>query len=282
MSVDLKKINIMNNTFDIKRFGNVVRHDGMSYFPNFGWTLVVLWSIPVIFWIMTYVSDGVYTNRDILISLLMWLSLIIVPSRLYKNVNDPRKGMLYAMTPASSLEKFLRMFLYCVVVTPIVYMLGAIAIDTILALKPGTNPYDGFIFKDFKGLLLPDLVHVGDDEMNRQFAEYILDKNRILINIIQYLCVSSIFMFTNMLFKKRKLSKTIGILTLIGIILTILIVRIASDINVEFLDDYTDKEITAFVNNIVDNFYSIMFCIYATLSAVLLYFTYYKIKRQTY
>ena len=282
MSVDLKKINIMNNTFDIKRFGNVVRHDGMSYFPNFGWTLVVLWSIPVIFWIMTYVSDGVYTNRDILISLLMWLSLIIVPSRLYKNVNDPRKGMLYAMTPASSLEKFLSMFLYCVVVTPIVYMLGAIAIDTILALKPGTNPYDGFIFKDFKGLLLPDLVHVGDDEMNRQFAEYILDKNRILINIIQYLCVSSIFMFTNMLFKKRKLSKTIGILTLIGIILTILIVRIASDINVEFLDDYTDKEITAFVNNIVDNFYSIMFCIYATLSAVLLYFTYYKIKRQTY
>ena len=272
----------MNNTFDIKRFGNVVRHDGMSCFKNFGWTLVVLWSIPVIFWIMTYVSDGVYTNRDILISLLMWLSLIIVPSRLYKDVNDSRKGMLYAMTPASSLEKFLSMFLYCVLVTPIVYMLGAIAIDTILALKPGNNPYDGFIFKDFNGLLLPDLVHVGDDEMNRQFAEYILDKNRILINIIQFLCVSSIFMFTNMLFKKRKLSKTIGILTLIGIILTILIVRIASDIDVEFLEDYTDDEISVFVNNVVDNFYSIMFCIYATLSAVLLYFTYYKIKRQTY
>ena len=272
----------MSNTFDIKRFGNVVRRDGMNYFKNFGWTLVVLWSIPVIFWIMTYVSDGVYTNRDILISLLMWLSLIIVPSRLYKDVNDSRKGMLYAMTPASSLEKFLSMFLYCVLVTPIVYMLGAIAIDTILALKPGTNPYDGFIFKDFKGLLLPDLVHVGDDEMNRQFAEHILDKNRILINMIQFLYVSSIFMFTNMLFKKRKLSKTIGILTLIGIILTILIVRIASDSDVEFLDDYTDDEISVLVNNVVDNFYSIMFCIYATLSAVLLYFTYYKIKRQTY
>ncbi|MBQ5689298.1 MAG: hypothetical protein IIV21_04965, partial [Bacteroidales bacterium] len=208
----------MNNTFDIKRFGNVVRRDGMSYFKNFGWTLVVLWSIPVIFWIMTYVSDGVYTNRDILISLLMWLSLIIVPSRLYKDVNDSRKGMLYAMTPASSLEKFLSMILYCVLVTPIVYMLGAIAIDTILALKPGTNPYYGFIFNEFNGLRLSDLVHVGDDEMNRQFVEHILDKNRILINIIQFLYVSSIFMFANMIFKKRKLSKTIGILTLIGII----------------------------------------------------------------
>ena len=277
----------MNNTFNIKRFGNVVRRDGMSYFQNFGWTLIVLWVLPVIMWFLTYISmetfdTGVISNRDTKISILMWLSLMIVPSRLYKNYNDSRKGVILAMTPASSLEKFLSMILYCVVITPIVYLIGALFIDTILALKPGTNPYEGFIFKDFKGLLLPDLVHVGDDEMNRQFAEHILDKNRILINIIQFLYVSSIFMFTNMLFKKRKLSKTIGILTLIGIILTILIVRIASDIDVEFLDDYTDDEISVFVNNVVDNFYSIMFCIYATLSAVLLYFTYYKIKRQTY
>lgn len=272
----------MNNTFDIKRFGNVVRRDGMNYFQNFGWTLVVLWAIPVIFWIMTYVSDGVYTNRDILISLLMWLSLIIVPSRLYKDANDSRKGMLYAMTPASSLEKFLSMFLYCVLVTPIVYMLGAIAIDTILALKPGTNPYDGFIFKDFNGLRLPDLVHVGDVAMNGSFAEHILNKNQALINAVQVLFVSSIFMFTNMIFKKRKLSKTIGILTLIGIILTILFVRIVTDIDVEFLDDYTDDEISVFVNKVVDYFYYIMLSLSVILSAVLLYFTYYKIKRQTY
>ena len=89
-------------------------------------------------------------------------------------------------------------------------------------------------------------------------------------------------MFTNMLFKKRKLSKTIGILTLIGIIFTILIVRIVTDIDVEFLDNYTDEEISAFVNNIVDHFYYIMFCIYATMSTVLLYFTYRRIKKQAY
>ncbi len=272
----------MNNTFDIKRFGNVVRRDGMSYFKNFGWTLVVLWSIPVIFWIMTYVSDGVYTSRDILISLLMWLSLIIVPSRLYKNVNDSRKGMLYAMTPASSLEKFLSMFLYCVLVTPIIYMLGAIAIDTILALKPGTNPYDGFIFKDFKGLLLPDLVHVGDDEMNRQFAEHILDKNRILINIIQFLCVSSIFMFTNMIFKKRKLSKTIGILTLVGIILIILTVVFSVNIDYEFLEDYTEDELVDYMIRVYDCVLHFILCTAATLSIIFLYLTYRKIKRQTY
>ena len=76
-----------------------------------------------------------------------------------------------------------------------------------------------------------------------------------------------------------KISK---ILILVGIIFTILIVRIASDINVEFLDDYTDEEITAFVNKVVDYFYYIMLSLSVILSAVLLYFTYYKIKRQTY
>ncbi len=272
----------MNKTFDIKRFVNVVRCDGMNYFQNFGWTLVVLWAIPVIFWIMAYVSDGEYTNRDILISVLMWLSLIIAPSRLYRNVNDSRKGVLYAMTPASSLEKFLSMFIYCVVLTPIIYMLGAIAVDTLLALKPGTNPYDGFIFKDFRGLVMPDLVHIGGDEMNRQIAEHMLSKNQTVIYIVQILYVSSIFMLTNMLFKKRKLSKTIGLLTIIGIILTVLIVRIVSDLDVEFLDYYTDEEIVVYVNNIVDRFYSIIFCMSMTLSVVMFYLTYRKIKRQTY
>ena len=65
-------------------------------------------------------------------------------------------------------------------------------------------------------------------------------------------------------------------------LLTILIVRIASDIDVDFLEDYTDDEISAFVNKVVDYFYIIMLSLSATLSAVLLYFTYYKIKRQTY
>lgn len=274
----------MNNTFDIKRFGNVVRRDGMSYFKNFGWTLVVLWSIPVIFWIMTYVSDGVYTNRDILISLLMWLSLIIVPSRLYKDVNGSRKGMLYAMTPASSLEKFLSMLLYCVLVTPIVYMLGAIAVDTILALKPGTNPYDGFIFGDYEGLRPYDIVKLGSGEMNLVMNNY-LDTKRLFVyhcHCVLILSVSSVFMFANMLFKKRKLSKTIGILTLIGIIFSILMVRLVTNIDLTYLDDYTESEMVDYLKLIIDNFYAITFISGLTISLIFFYLTYHRIKKQTY
>ena len=72
----------MNNTFNIKRFGNVVRRDGMSYFQNFGWTLIVLWALPVIMWFLTYISmetfdTGVISNRDTKISILMWLQEFI-------------------------------------------------------------------------------------------------------------------------------------------------------------------------------------------------------------
>ena len=76
------------------------------------------------------------------------------------------------------------MFLYCVLVTPIVYMLGAIAIDTILALKPGTNPYDGFIFGDYEGLRPYDIVKLGSGEMNLVMNNY-LDTKRLYV----YQCV---------------------------------------------------------------------------------------------
>lgn len=281
----------MNNTFDIRRFGNVVRRDGMSYFKNFGWTLVVLWSIPILHWIMVYVSmetsdSEVVARRDILISVLQLISLIIVPSRLYKNVNDSRKGMLYAMTPASSLEKFLSMFLYCVIVTPTIYMLGAIAVDTLLALKPGTNPYDGFILGDLFNHNLSNssvtINYVGDRRANAIIAEYIASKSLWVYRYVCILCISSIFMFTNMLFKKRKLSKTIGILTLVGIIFMILTVVFTVNIDYEFLEDYTADELVDYMIRVYDCVFHFVFCTAATLSIIFLYFTYRRIKKQTY
>lgn len=275
----------MNNIFDIKRFGSMLKHDGMSYFKSFGWTLVILWILPIIFWGIAYVSmevldTGTITNRGDFISKLVWLTLIIVPSRFYKNVNDSRKGILYAMTPISSFEKFLSMFVYCVVLTPIVYIVGAVVVDTILALKPGTNPYDGFIFKDlFSRHQMTDPVNKGIDG---QIVEYVLNKNKTLMYIVLVLCVSSIFMFTNMLFKKRKLSKTIGVLALVGIILSVVIVRLVIGIDFESLSYYTDEELVAYGKNIIDVFYSIGLSVSFILSVVLFYFTYRKIKKQTY
>lgn len=280
----------MNNTFNINRFGNVVRRDGMNYFPNFGWTLVVLWALPVILWFLTYISmetfdTGVISNRTTTISTLMWLSLMIVPSRLYKNYNDSRKGVILAMTPASSLEKFLSMILYCVVITPIVYLIGALFIDTILALKPGTNPYDGFIFSDFFSKNYEsyrEILSLGEEELNRSIYDYMLSKNPFVYKMLQILGFSSVFMFTNMLFKKRKLSKTIGILTILGIIFSICVVRYIINLEYNFNANWTDEEITNYVKGVVN--YAYNFILYSSLisASAFLYLTYYKIKKQTY
>lgn len=280
----------MNNTFNIKRFGNVVRRDGMSYFQNFGWTLIVLWALPVIMWFLTYISmetfdTGVISNRDTKISILMWLSLMIVPSRLYKNYNDSRKGVVLAMTPASSLEKFLSMILYCVVITPIVYLIGALFIDTILALKPGTNPYDGFIFSDFFSKNYEsyrEILSLGEEELNRSIYDYMLSKNHFIYKVLQILGFTSLFMFTNMLFKKRKLSKTIGILTLLGIIFSILAVRYVMNLEYNFDADWTDEEMTNYIKGVVNYVYHFVFYMSFISTSVFLYLTYYKIKKQTY
>ena len=280
----------MNNTFNINRFGNVVRRDGMSYFQNFGWTLIVLWALPVILWFLTYISmetfdTGVISNRDTKISILMWLSLMIVPSRLYKNYNDSRKGVVLAMTPASSLEKFLSMILYCVVITPIVYLIGALFIDTILALKPGTNPYDGFIFSDFFSKNYEsyrEILSLGEEELNRSIYDYMLSKNHFIYKVLQILGFTSLFMFTNMLFKKRKLSKTIGILTLLGIIFSIFVVRYVINLEYNFDADWTDEEMTNYIKGVVNYVYHFVFYMSFISTSVFLYLTYYKIKKQTY
>ena len=280
----------MNNTFNINRFGNVVRRDGMNYFPNFGWTLVVLWALPVILWFLTYISmetfdTGVISNRTTTISTLMWLSLMIVPSRLYKNYNDSRKGVILAMTPASSLEKFLSMILYCVVITPIIYLIGALFIDTILALKPGTNPYDGFIFSDFFSKNYEsyrEMLSLGDEELNRTIFDHMLSKNHFVYKMLQILGFSSVFMFTNMLFKKRKLSKTIGILTILGIIFSICVVRYIINLEYNFNANWTDEEITNYVKGVVNYAYNFIFYSSLISASAFLYLTYYKIKKQTY
>ena len=280
----------MNNTFNIKRFGNVVRRDGMSYFQNFGWTLIVLWALPVIMWFLTYISmetfdTGVISNRTTTISTLMWLSLMIVPSRLYKNYNDSRKGVILAMTPASSLEKFLSMILYCVVITPIIYLIGALLIDTVLALKPGTNPYDGFIFSDFFSKNYEsyrEMLSLGDEELNRTIFDHMLSKNHFVYKMLQILGFSSVFMFTNMLFKKRKLSKTIGILTILGIIFSICVVRYIINLEYNFNANWTDEEITNYVKGVVNYAYNFIFYSSLISASAFLYLTYYKIKKQTY
>ncbi len=264
----------MNKTFDIKRFGNVLRHDAMSYLQNFGWTLVVLLAIPILIWFILYINmDDIeavvnYERYGFLLVLAI-IAMILAPSRLYKNANDSRKGIQFAMLPASNLEKFLSMSIYCLVVTPLLYLVGAVAIDCILTLIPGNNPYGGFVLGEIFDINIVKVELPDDlDLMPLPFYQVFL--------LLSYV---SIFMFTNMIFKKRKVSKTIGILALIGIIFMVIFIRVIlyyeSIYEYGIIPDDTQEILVKcayygyYVFNII-------------LTVAMLYLTYFKIRKQKY
>lgn len=264
----------MNKTFDIKRFGNVLRHDAMSYLQNFGWTLVVLLAIPILIWSILYINMDdteavVNYERYGFLLVLAIIAMILAPSRLYKNANDSRKGIQFAMLPASNMEKFLSMSIYCLVVTPLLYLVGAVVIDCILTLIPGKNPYGWFVFRNIFHTNIMK-VELNDDIFLMSLPFY---------QVFLLLSYVSIFMFTNMIFKKRKVSKTIGILALIGIIFMVIFIRVILHYeNIYEYDMIPDdtQEILArwayygyYVFNII-------------LTVAMLYLTYNKIRKQKY
>ena len=264
----------MNKTFDIKRFGNVLRHDALSYLQNFGWTLVVLLAIPILIWSILYINMDdteavVNYERYGFLLVLAIIAMILAPSRLYKNANDSRKGIQFAMLPASNMEKFLSMSIYCLVVTPLLYLVGAVVIDCILTLIPGKNPYGWFVIGEIFDINIVK-VELTDDLVLLPLPFY---------QVFLLLSYVSIFMFTNMIFKKRKVSKTIGILALIGIIFMVIFIKVMlyyeNIYEYDMIPDDT-QEILArwayygyYVFNII-------------LTVAMLYLTYYKIRKQKY
>lgn len=191
----------MNNTFDFKRFGQVLAKDWKGYFRNFGISLIVWCCLPVLFWIAGLVleTDIFEGTRLTLIALFVFTVLLFAPSKVYGKANLSREGVGFAMLPATSTEKFFSMLIYCSIVTPLIVGLGSWAVDSLLT----TLPFGRF---------------VGYVTLPKNFLV------QILITIACYiLMVSSIFLFGNVLFKKRKVGKTLAWAMLITFVLVLVL-----------------------------------------------------------
>ena len=178
----------MKNNFSFDRFGQVLAKDWKQYFRNFGISLIVWSCIPVLFWIATLIFDvnmGA-DGRIAVIASLVYSVLMIVPSKVYGKANLSRDGVRFATLPATNAEKFFSMLFYCSILTPILVGLGSWAVDTLLALLP---------FGGFKGFVALPKSHLG---------------SLLAAITCSILLFSSIFLFGNMIFKKRKAGKTIA------------------------------------------------------------------------
>ena len=197
----------MNNTFNFNRFNKVLAYDWKRFLRNFGITLLVWISMPVMFWVTSLVFDFEMEPymRIFVLACILVITVMSAPSRIYGKVNLPREGVDFAMLPASGLEQFLSMFFYCSIVTPALTFVGSLLVDCLMTLLP----FGGFV-EYIPFWVLPD----------RSFGEY---ASMIVSMIALVWAESSIFMFGNMFFKRRKTGKTFGWLLLIHFTLVLLL-----------------------------------------------------------
>ena len=278
----------MNNTFSFNRFKNLLLKDGKMYIRSFGTSIIVFCCLNAIFWIFNLLfgttSDPLF--RFGMLCIWTFLAMLLVPSKVYGKANLSREGVSFAMLPASSLEKFISMFLYCAVVTPIVVFFGGFLVDALLSLFP----FGGFE-KPIHLYTLNELVRLANDtegviqtgDTNIAFTDVFpigVMRVSIYVSIIQW---AAIFMLGNMLFKKHKAGKTfvcyMGISYVISTIFGLVFLTSGRlEQWLETLEDFPADEMLRLAHNAT--IWGMIIGI--IILGVLLYFTYRKIKTQKY
>ena len=198
----------MNNTFNFNRFNKVLAYDWKRFIRNFGITLLVWISMPVMICVTSLVFDFELPAFVRLYILFFFVAITVMsaPSRIYGKVNLPREGVGFAMLPAAGLEQFISMFLYCSLVTPALTLVGSWLVDCLMTLLP----FGGFT----------EFIPVLDAFKNTSFGLFMA----ILVMLVTSTWAeSSVFMFGNMMFKRRKAGKTFGWFLLIMFVLVLLL-----------------------------------------------------------
>ena len=278
----------MNNTFSFNRFKNLLLKDGKMYIRNFGTSLIVWCCLNAIFWIfnLLFVSSTMPPIRFGMLCTWTALAMMMVPSKVYGNANLSREGVGFAMMPASSLEKFVSMFVYCAIVTPIVVFFGGYLVDAFLSIFP----FGGFD-KPIRLYSMNEIVQMINDSEGVARAgemDFSIDqvfpigvmRTSFYVGVIQW---AAIFMLGNMLFKKHKAGKTFACYLGIGYLLSMIfgqvfltngrlerwITKIGYMPIEQKLQLYHNWMVGGMIFGII-------------ITAVLLYFTYRKIKTQKY
>ena len=189
------------NKFNFNRFIDILKKEWSEYFRAYGISLIVWSCIPVLLWITTLVFGNQFDadSRGVFVCWFVFMAMMNVPEKVYGKVNLQREGVAYSMLPATAGEKFFSMMIYCSIVTPALAFAGCMLMDFLMYLMP---------FGGFNDVIILPVLGFG--------KEY-------LLMILFLLIVSAMFMFGNMVFKKRKAGKTVAWVFLALFVLTILI-----------------------------------------------------------
>ena len=198
----------MSKTFNFNRFNKVLAYDWKRFIRNFGITLLVWISMPVMFWVTSLVFGFELPAfvRVFIIFGLVAITVMSAPSRIYGKVNLSREGVDFVMLPVTNLEKFFSMFLFCSLLTPALTLVGAWLVDCLMTLLP----FGGFA----------EYIPIIDVLKGISFGQFAA---LVVMMVTTALAESSVFMFGNMLFKRRKSGKTFGWFLLIMFAIVLLL-----------------------------------------------------------
>lgn len=269
----------MNEVFDIKRLGKLMQYEVINYLPHYFKSLLIFASVIAAVWILSLTIEEPIMpgGRDELVKVLFVLAITLSPFIVYKEMNNRKKGYIYAMIPASTLEKLLSMIVLCVVIVPLLAYAVLTATDLLLWLlsKVGIGT---FLHMEFYNPFTS--IKIVDDEYLLPHIYPVFDSIIYFVNLVAYT-----IMF-NTIFRKNKVLKTILFnisMTFAFVILTAVIVNITTpefwenllSPFVEWLDEKTDVELFGYVMTTVR-------CLTVLMSMAFLSITYFRIKKVNY
>lgn len=230
----------MNNTFSWHRFGQVLWHDMKNIWPRMGILMLCLIIPAMLVYLFYWVSKGeilsieVYNRLGVILIMIM-IVVVVAPSMLYKECNNSKNGIYFAMLPASKLEKYLSMLLMTIVIVPLLFTVSICMVDTIMWLFTL-----GDVQTETTWQALWQYLFCGWDgsRMSHHFLVIngegmIPTRNCLWAGIGSYLLIQSIFLFSSTLFKRHKVINTILWLMLISIVCFWIIVHVIFNISNE-------------------------------------------------
>lgn len=204
----------MSNTFNIGRFWKYFKWDLRNAKNNFGLSLLIAASLPVIIFFIAEFCALVFGGHFIETGLAnqfgalfvgLTIVMLVMPVKVYGGLTDKRQGSDWLMIPASSLEKSLSMILMGCIVAPVCFLAVFHAWDFLLSwLFP--NHYGEALLTRMP---LLDLANFADLEDAEGFDPSFFNFNMPLAIIMSWFQNILIFTLGAICFKKSKSAKTI-------------------------------------------------------------------------
>lgn len=236
----------MDNILNIGRLWKLLRKDVTEFYRNTIMVSLAFLGVYVVIWLFSLVLGigfDVYSRGPVLIFICAAYFLYL-PFKAYGYANDRRKGITYAMLPASFVEKFIIMLLACSFIYPLLFVAAMLLVDTLLVLLPG----DTFI--------------------NMLWKE--LDWSALELYYRLFMIQSAAY-FGTFFFRRHKAAKTILCFMLVHLVITcIFLIGFAKDIS-GIIAISEDSARDAFLDYIDDTWYNVLWGLYSIGGPVVLY-----------